>query len=40
LYNLLPELRDQVAENLAKTVLVSSTKTITAPKIDRGIFVA
>ena len=40
LYNLLPELRDQVAENLTKTVLVSSRKPVVAPKIERGTFVA
>lgn len=39
LYNLLPELRDQVAENLKKITLVSSKKPVSVPKIDRGIMV-
>lgn len=40
LYNLLPELRDQVAENLTKITLVSSRKTVTVPKVERGTIVA
>ncbi len=39
LYALLPELRDQVAENLTKVVLVNSKKVVVAPKIERGITV-
>ncbi len=41
LYNVLPEIRDQVSENLTKYRLVSA-RTITPPKptIDRGIVIA
>ncbi|MCX6824220.1 MAG: peptidoglycan recognition family protein [candidate division SR1 bacterium] len=39
LYALLPELRDQVAENLTKTVLMSSKKVVVTPKIERGVTV-
>lgn len=40
LYNLLPEIRNQVAENLTKITLVSTRKPVTVPKIERGIRVA
>jgi len=39
LYALLPELRDQVSENLTKISLVISKKPSSAPKIDRGVTV-
>jgi len=36
----LPEIRNQVAENLTKITLVSTRKPVTVPKIERGIRVA
>jgi len=39
LYTLLPEIRDQVSENLTKAPVIISRKSFVAPKIDRGVTV-
>ncbi|MEI6773483.1 MAG: hypothetical protein WCL18_01265 [bacterium] len=36
---MLPEIRDQVSENLTKAPVIISRKSFVAPKIDRGVTV-